>query len=192
MTATRSDQLPAERLLQAATELFLRQGIRAVGIDRILSEAGAARASLYQTYGSKDALVVAYVERCHEQDSTAYEHEAADTDDPRDRILLAFDLAARAAPGRDFRGCLYLNAVTEFPDEGHPVHTAVERHREWLVRTWTAELGALGVEDPAATANRLAVLYDGGLAGSKITRSAQPIREARRMAADLVAQALRD
>ena len=62
MTSTRSTKPgPRERLLATATRLFSTDGIRAVGIDRILREAGVAKASLYNTYGSKDELVVAYL-----------------------------------------------------------------------------------------------------------------------------------
>src|SRR6202012_3849239 len=52
---------PADRLLAAATDLFGKYGIRAVGIDRILREADCAKASLYSAYGSKDGLVIAYL-----------------------------------------------------------------------------------------------------------------------------------
>ena len=49
----------ADRLLSTASELFAKEGIRSVGIDRILAEAGTAKATLYHAYGSKEALVVA-------------------------------------------------------------------------------------------------------------------------------------
>jgi AcrR family transcriptional regulator len=52
-----------DRLLDAADRLFYREGVGAVGIDRILGEAGAAKASLYQHFGSKDQLVASYLER---------------------------------------------------------------------------------------------------------------------------------
>ena len=60
-TAEAKSARPADRLLAAATELFGKHGIRAVGIDRILRESDCAKASLYSTFGSKDALVIAYL-----------------------------------------------------------------------------------------------------------------------------------
>ena len=63
---------PAERLLESAASLFDREGIRAVGIDRLIADADVARASLYQHFGSKDALVVSYLERADGNDRDGY------------------------------------------------------------------------------------------------------------------------
>lgn len=190
MATSKGSPLPAQRLLDAASALFVKEGIRAVGIERILSRADAARASLYQSFGSKDALVVAYLEQQDEGDRAKYTREAARLQDPLDRILLVFGLAAKSAKGRDFRGCLFLNALTEFPDARHPVNRAVSRHRAWLEGTWAGELTAAGLADPGPTVAQLVLLYDGGLAGCKTTRSAEPIMRAREMAAEILRQAL--
>lgn len=177
---------PAERLLAVAGELFAHEGIRAVGIDRLLAEAGVAKASLYQSFGSKDALVVAYIARQHEEDTRAFDRAAARVHSPTDRVLLPFDLAVRKARRRDFRGCLYLNAATEFPAPQSPVAPLVREHRDWLAGVWREALAQLGHSDPAGGAAALTVLYDGGLAGSKATRTTAPITTARAMAEDLL------
>lgn len=88
---------PAQRLLETATELFAAQDIREVGIDRILAEAGVAKASLYNLYGSKEALVLAYLTALDQADRKRYHGAAARLDDPVEQILLFFDLAAAAA-----------------------------------------------------------------------------------------------
>ena len=50
------------RLLDTATRLFYAEGIRAAGIDRIIAEAGVAKATFYNHFPSKDDLVLAYIE----------------------------------------------------------------------------------------------------------------------------------
>lgn len=182
MVLARQDPLPAERLLRAATNLFATDGIRAVGIERILEEAGVARASLYQTYGSKDALIVAYLRDQDARDRAAYERTANTLEFPLQRALLVFDLAAKAARKRNFRGCLYLNAATEFPQRSHPAHEVVRSHRAWLASVWSDSLTELGVDDVDELVEEMTLLYDGGLAGSKVTRSIRPIELARQMA----------
>ena len=54
-----------ERLLAAADELFYEEGVHTVGIDRVIEHAGVAKGSLYNTFGSKDELIRAYLEGRH-------------------------------------------------------------------------------------------------------------------------------
>lgn len=174
---------PAQRLLATAAELFANQGIRAVGIDQILREAGVAKASLYSTYGSKDALVIAYLADLDHADRNRWQRAVAEIDDPVDRILTFFDLASGAATRRDYRGCLYANAATEYPGvELEPVRA----HRQWLRDTLAALLDQAGVSCSAVLARRIQLLYDGALLGSKLDRSIKPIAAARTLAEELI------
>ena len=75
-----------DRLLDAADRLFYQEGVRAVGIDRVLAEADAAKASLYQHFGSKDQLVASYLERKTKDARASIEAYLADTP-PSQRAL---------------------------------------------------------------------------------------------------------
>ncbi len=169
---------PAERLLATATKLFAAQGIRPVGIDLILRESGVAKASLYSAYGSKDGLVVAYLDHLDQADRNRWFHATEHLDEPRDRVLAFFDLAIAGAPIRNFRGCQYANAATEFPETDLPPITA---HRNWVLDTLTGDLRTLSAPDPRATAQQIQVIYDGALSGSKMARSTEPISVGRQL-----------
>jgi AcrR family transcriptional regulator len=83
-----------ERLLRAANELFYAEGVQSVGIDRIIEQAGVAKASLYNTFGSKEELVKAYLENRH-GGTTARLHAAIEQEsEPRARLLAVFDAQA--------------------------------------------------------------------------------------------------
>lgn len=179
----RGKPTPAQRLLDTATTLFARHGIRAVGIDRVLAEAGVARASMYSAYGSKDALVIAYLENLDRRDRARWHDAVADIPDPGDRILTFFDLALASAPTRGFRGCQYANAATEFPDE--PLEPVLA-HRRWMLDTLTELLRARAVPDPPALARRIQLVYDGALSGSKLEHSIEPLQMGRAIAAELL------
>ncbi|QZA07686.1 TetR/AcrR family transcriptional regulator [Mycolicibacter heraklionensis] len=172
---------PAQRLLEKATELFAAQDIREVGIDRILAEAGVAKASLYSLYGSKDALVLAYLHALDQADRKRYRGAAARLDDPVEQILLFFDLAAAAAKKRRYRGCLYVNAAGAYA--GTELEPVVA-HRRWMHTTLAGLLAQAGVADAEERAGDLQLLYDGALVGSKVERSVAPIVRARRLAAE--------
>jgi len=156
-----------DRLLDAADRLFYREGVRAVGIDRVLAEADAAKASLYQHFGCKDQLVASYLERRTGEARASIEAYLADTP-PSQRALKFFDWVVEWTESKDFRGCPCQHTVSELTDAAHPARAVALGQREWLAerfREWTA---AAGVKDPKATARALVVLFDGAVAGSEV------------------------
>ena len=80
-----------ERLLAAANELFYAEGVQTVGIDRIIEHAGVAKASLYNTFGSKDELVRAYLEARHASVTQRIARAVDRYDTPRERLLAVFE-----------------------------------------------------------------------------------------------------
>lgn len=177
----------ADRLLSTASELFAKEGIRSVGIDRILAEAGTAKATLYHAYGSKEALVVAYLEQRDVNDRRAYRKQAAVTEAGTAQVYVAFDLAEKAAMTGNYVGYVYANALNEFPDPSHPVALAVRRHRDWIREQWIEALGAL--PDAAGLAEEIHMIYDGALFGAKAAQSPQPIRRARELVETVILRA---
>src|ERR1700691_3954213 len=93
-----------ERLLEAANELFYAEGVQTVGIDRIIERAGVAKASLYNVFGSKEALVAAYLASRHDRTTTRLAEVLATVDDPRQKILAVFDSQAQQFAEPDFNG----------------------------------------------------------------------------------------
>src|SRR3954452_14204987 len=94
-----------ERLLAAADELFYAEGVQTVGIDRIIEHAGVAKASLYNTFGSKDELVRAYLGGRHESSRARIAQAVAKHDDPREQLLAVFDAQAERFSDSTFHGC---------------------------------------------------------------------------------------
>jgi AcrR family transcriptional regulator len=147
-----------ERLLRTASALFYAEGIRAVGVDRVIEEAGVTRATFYRHFPSKDDLVVAYLRAVHDTVRAA----AGDGDaEPRLRRVIAVMAETVCAPG--FRGCSFINAAAEFADPTSPVHRAVAAHRSWLGELFAADLAAVGHPDPPAAAAHLMMLRDGAM-----------------------------
>src|ERR1700754_5075359 len=96
----------AERILATADELFYREGVRAVGIQRVIDEAGIAKASLYAHYASKDDLVAACMERRGQATRTAIAAALdAAPDNPRAKLLALFDFQHKAVIDPGFHGC---------------------------------------------------------------------------------------
>lgn len=164
-TADMIDASPARRrLLDTASRLFYAEGIHAVGIDRIIAEAGVAKATFYKHFPSKDDLVVAHIE---EQDRLGRADVAAlPSRPPREMIAAILGRISDAATDASYRGCVFLNAAAEYPDPNSPVRRAIDARRAWY-RTSLQELcAASGDPCPAMTAGLLVALSDGLLEGA--------------------------
>ncbi len=153
-------QSPARRrLLDTATRLFYAEGIHAVGIDRIIAEAGVAKATFYNHFPSKDDLVLAYIE---EQDRLGREATAAlPRQPPRKMIAAVMGRISTAALAGDYRGCPFLNAAAEYPDPQSPVRRAIEARRDWYHGILRKLLQEDGDPTPSLTASILVALGDG-------------------------------
>ncbi len=181
---------PRQRLLDSATNLFTTEGIRVIGIDRILREADVAKASLYSLFGSKDALVISYLENLDEQYRQAWAERTKELSDPEDRILAFFDQAIAEEPEKDFRGSHFQNAANEYPrpetESEQGIVAAVMEHRRWMHQTMTDLLNAKNGYPSATQANQLLIFLDGGQAGARLMRNIAPLETARDLARQLL------
>jgi len=149
-----------EKLLDAANELFYNEGTQTVGIDRVIERAGVAKASLYNTFGSKEELVKAYLQ-CRHTRTTERLNAAIDRHtDPVERLLAVFDAQAETFAQPDFRGCAFISASAEAPAGGQ-IERAADDYRH-DVRALLIRLARdAGAPDPETLAHQLHLLYDG-------------------------------
>lgn len=155
-----------ERLLETADNLFYREGVRSVGIDRVLAEAGAAKASLYCHFDGKDGLVAAHIERRNALARAQIEAYVADIP-PAERAVRFFDWVLAWAKSPDFRGCPLQHITAELSDPEHPARVAAAAQRKWLHERFLEWARAAGVAHPSATAGALQVIFDGAIAAAE-------------------------
>jgi AcrR family transcriptional regulator len=169
----------ADRILRAADRLFYRKGIRAVGVDAVAAEAGISKRSLYDTFPSKDALVAAYLRHrmlpLPESD-----------DPPAHQVLALFDqLEARFAQG-DFRGCAFVNAVTELADDCATARAIAIQYKDARRQHIASLLAAAGAADPGTLAGQIALLIEGAMATMLVSNDPAVAGQAREAAAILM------
>lgn len=175
-----------ERILDAAYELFLHRGIRDVGINELISRAGVAKATFYAHLPSKDELVVAYLERCH-QDMTV-EAIIADTgrrtENPTGRLLAIFDVLDGWFRQDDFQACAFISTMLEMG----PAHPLGMASIEYLaqVRAFIRALAVdAGLEQPDVFARSCHILTKGSII-SAVEGDREAAVFAKRMAASLI------
>jgi AcrR family transcriptional regulator len=152
-----------ERLVRVASELFYREGIHSVGMDRVLSEAGVTRATMYRHFSGKEALVAAYLER--EDGFIRGSFETPDELAPRDLVEFVIQAIADDIARYHTRGCPFINAAAEYPDASSEVRAIIERHRTWFRGTLREALEGAGVADADTVAGSLVMLRDAALVG---------------------------
>ena len=157
-----------ERVLEAAEDLFYREGVRAVGIDTVIARSGVAKMSLYRNFASKDELVVAYLEERCRRYFARWDHAVGPEDaDPRARLkgLIAATIARVREPA--FRGCPLLNTSAEFPDASHPAGAVIAAHRREVRERLLRICRALGARCPEPLTTQLMGLMDGGYSSDR-------------------------
>lgn len=85
--AERRTEVAADRILDAAGELFASQAAASVGMHEIALAAGCSRATLYRYFENREALYTAYV---HRESYRLYREMTEHTmsiDDPRERLI---------------------------------------------------------------------------------------------------------
>ena len=186
MTAT--DLTPgARRVLDAASRLFYGNGIHAIGVDTIAAEAGVTKKTIYDRFGSKEALVAAYLEaRDHEWRAYLERSVRERGDDPAQQMLDAFDALARWSAERSPRGCSFVNAYAELPDPAHAGHRAILEQKRWMTRWFAERARAAGLRDPDAVADDFMLLYDGALVTRGMHTVDDAMRRARRIGETIV------
>ena len=178
-----------ERLLAAANELFYNEGVHTVGIDRVIEQAGVAKASLYNTFGSKDELVRAYLEARHASVAQRITRRWNATT-PRASGCWPCSKAQGelfAQPG--YRGCAFARASAE-SHPGDLVEQAAEAYRRWVRALLTDLAAQAGVPEPEALARQLHLLYDGSGQSARMDHDPAAAAAARAAAAALLDAAL--
>ena len=178
---------PRERILHTAADLFSRKGIRAVGVDTIVTSARVAKASFYHHYQSKDDLVVAWLRSDDARwlDRIASQTEAS-TPDPHARLLAFFDAIETLAHQPGYRGCAYLNTAAELRDEPGPARDAItDMIHE--IRTYLEDLArAADLRAPEQLSQTLQLLLAGAFATTRAVGNGSPATVARHAAATLI------
>jgi AcrR family transcriptional regulator len=183
----------ARRILDAASALFYERGIHAVGVDTIAEAAGVTKKTLYDRFGSKESLVVAYLRLRELKWRTILGQYLDLVPNPGiDRVLSVFDAASFWYRANGSKGCSAVNARAETAPEadGHLVFPEVTGQKAWMLETFTGLCAEAGCPDAPATGRTLMLLLEGALVTLGMRTFAEPLEQARRAAHGILSGAL--
>lgn len=177
-----------DELIDTALRLFYTHGFNATGIDKILSESGVAKMTLYKHFRSKEELILAALQRRDETFRNWLMAEMEKTSaDPRARLLAMFDalkdwFEGRAFPGLGYSGCAFINAAGEFGDLDHPAHRVATEHKRRIVEYLSKICAQTGARDPDDLAEQLSLLKEGAIVAAQVRGMPESAMIAKKMA----------
>ncbi|UXU90149.1 TetR/AcrR family transcriptional regulator [Burkholderia sp. S-53] len=165
-----------ERILQTASELFYREGTRAVGVDLIVAQAGVAKTSLYRHFTTKDDLIEAFLLR---EDADFWAHWDAVAQQykrtPREELDAQLQWIGERIARPGYRGCPQINIAAEYADDNHPARKVAVAHKQELRRRLTELASAMRIDEPETFALRLATVIDGALSSGRALHEHGPV-----------------
>jgi len=153
------------RILETADRLFYQEGIRAIGVDRVIRESPVTRATFYRHFASKEALVVAYLSGRDRVIRRQFDQAQATVGEPVALLNLVMQGVSAEICSPLARGCPFINAAAEYPAVDHPVRQLVSNHRAWFRGTLITLLRAAEHPNPEVAAGTLVLLRDGAMVG---------------------------
>jgi AcrR family transcriptional regulator len=181
----------AERILAAASTLFYTHGIRAVGVDKIAEAAGTTKKTIYDRFGSKDGLIVAYLQRRSLRWRSLVLDFIRPLPDGREQALAVFD-ATDEWMASWVRGCGFINAYAELGGTDHPGVAIIVEEKTWVRDLFEYTCVAGGHPDPAFLAGQLTLLHEGSIVARTAGAQDDASQVARRTAEALLGVPVRE
>ncbi len=175
--AAKPGKRAAERIRETARDLFYRQGIRAVGVEEIVTRAGVTKPSLYRSFLSKDALAADYLRHMGEEGLARFDAAiAADPQNPRGQLRVWLMELQAKADKKDYRGCGTTNAAVEYPDRRHPARKVASDIKSRFRGRLAALAASLGAAEPDRMGDALMLLFEGVFASGQLFGPGGPAR----------------
>jgi AcrR family transcriptional regulator len=177
---------PRDHLVSVALKLFHQYGFHATGIDKILSESGVAKNTLYRHFKSKDELILASLRKQDEEFRNWMMREVESRNHAVERLLAVFDVYEEWSRSPAFFGCMFINASAEFSDANSPIHAFCREHKRLVSRY---------IQDLANTADIFAsehiaaywiLLIDGAVISAQVSNNSLAFQQAKVVAKKLL------
>lgn len=161
-TAHADESDTAARVLATASRLFYAHGVRAVGVEWIVTESGVAKTSLYRHFHTKDDLIAAFLEREDREFWIQWDEVVnAVAGAPMRELMALLDWIGKRVSRDGYRGCPQINVAAEFSDPEHPARKIRARHKTTMFERLKTLVSRIGPSHPDEVAHQIALLIDG-------------------------------
>ena len=176
-----------QKLVDTAGRLFYSQGYQATGINQIIEEADVCKASFYNHFPTKEDLLVAWLERNHNEATARVRSLLAQPLEPTDLVSEIFRFHEEQLSATAFRGCPFMNCLAEMPVPDGRVRQVMSWHTTTMRQILEEIVGRvtrdrkLAKDQIAALADDVELVMQGGLTNARTTSDLKPLRHAKKM-----------
>ncbi|AZA79357.1 TetR/AcrR family transcriptional regulator [Chryseobacterium sp. G0186] len=171
---------PRERIVETTFDLFAGQGYNSTGINQIISEAGVAKASFYQHFKSKEDLCVEFLKVRHQYWFSELHAFSAQSKDNSQKITSAFDFLMYMNEKENFRGCSFLNILSEIPTDNIKILQVIQAHKADL-RNYFLEI----LNDDILS-DHIYMLFESSIIESQLFKSNELIEKSKKIVTNLI------
>ena len=166
---------PRERILEKTFTLFHQQGYNATGINQIIEEAKVAKASFYQHFKSKEDLCVAFLNERHSFWFNQLEQFTGSEKEAKSKVLTSFDFLVFMNKKENFRGCSFLNILSEISSDNIKILSVLQSHKQDL-RVYFQNI----IEDKLLS-DHVYLLFESSIIESQLFKSNQLIEQSKKI-----------
>ncbi|PJJ63044.1 TetR/AcrR family transcriptional regulator [Chryseobacterium geocarposphaerae] len=171
---------PKERIIATTFELFARQGYNSTGINQIVAEANVAKASFYQYFKSKEDLCVEFLNVRHEYWFNELNSFVSKEKESKSKLMSSFDFLIYMNQKEDFRGCSFLNILSEISSDNVKILNVIQNHKK-DVRNYFSQL----IENKDL-ADHIYLLFESSIIESQLFRSNELIETSKKIITQLI------
>lgn len=171
---------PKERIMDVTFGLFANQGYNSTGINQIISEAKVAKASFYQHFKSKEDLCVAFLNARHTYWFGELNNFINDKKGVKSKVLSSFDFLIHMNSKENFRGCSFLNILSEIPVDNIKILTVIQEHKKELRNFFSDLIKDNSVSDHAY------MLFESSIIETQMFKSNELIEKSKKIVSSLI------
>jgi AcrR family transcriptional regulator len=172
-----------QAVIGTAARLFYQQGYNNTGINQIIDESGVVKSSLYQSFRSKEDLLMVYLEMAGAQTDEALRAAADKYKKPKDKVLGVFNYLEELVQRKDYFGCNFLNIVSEMPKDAERVRRQIKKQKDGVRSLFAEILRPIRKEN---LADEIYTLFEGALIGNKVHDEVWPVKAAREIVKKII------
>lgn len=177
-------------IIRTASDLFYHKGYNLTGINEIISEAGIAKATLYNHFKSKEDICLAYLQYKNQSFMVKLKEVCLSKDQGVDQILGVFDFLQSFFKDKDFNGCWCINTISELPKENEKIRSEIQQQKsgliEFLKTLVSTNIPTPSEQEQQILARQIYLLYEGAVAESHLHQDDWPIVSARQLCTTII------